>query len=100
MLEFDFIVDFGPGAGAHGGRFVVLGTTKEIMDNNDSMTGQYLSGKKEVGHVFKRMRKEELTQIDSDYVNGSAIKEKIDGKKIVLKCETVRNLKNENFEIL
>ncbi|MEF9863439.1 MAG: excinuclease ABC subunit UvrA [Christensenellaceae bacterium] len=46
MLEADQIVDIGPGAGAHGGNVIAQGTPQEIMDNEKSITGLYLSGKK------------------------------------------------------
>jgi len=45
MREADFIVDIGPGAGDHGGEMIATGTAKEIMENPDSITGKYLSGK-------------------------------------------------------
>ena len=45
MREADFIVDIGPGAGDHGGEIIATGTAKEIMENLDSITGKYLSGK-------------------------------------------------------
>ncbi|MCT1796154.1 excinuclease ABC subunit UvrA [Helcococcus kunzii] len=46
MKESDLIVDIGPGAGVHGGNVVAYGTYDEIKKNKDSITGQYLSGKK------------------------------------------------------
>ena len=46
MLDADWIVDVGPGAGIHGGEIVAEGTPDEIMANPASLTGQYLSGKK------------------------------------------------------
>ena len=46
MLDADWIVDVGPGAGIHGGEIVAEGTPGEIMANPNSLTGQYLSGKK------------------------------------------------------
>ncbi|MGI5932032.1 MAG: excinuclease ABC subunit UvrA [Eubacterium sp.] len=46
MLEADYIVDIGPGAGEHGGRVVAAGTARDIMNNPDSVTGAYLSGRK------------------------------------------------------
>jgi len=46
MLAADHIIDIGPGAGVHGGRVVAAGTYREILENPDSITGQYLSGKK------------------------------------------------------
>lgn len=48
MREADFIVDVGPGAGSHGGEIVATGTAAEIMACPDSVTGQYLSGKKKI----------------------------------------------------
>jgi excinuclease ABC subunit A len=46
MLAADYIIDIGPGAGIHGGTVVSQGTPQEIMDDPQSLTGQYLSGKK------------------------------------------------------
>jgi excinuclease ABC subunit A len=46
MLAADHLVDIGPGAGAHGGQVVAQGTPQEVMNNPNSLTGQYLSGKK------------------------------------------------------
>ena len=45
MREADCVVDIGPGAGEHGGELVAIGTAEEIMENPNSITGQYLSGK-------------------------------------------------------
>ena len=56
MLAADCIVDIGPGAGEHGGRVVAVGTPEEIMANPESITGQYLSGKRRIP-VPKERRK-------------------------------------------
>ena len=48
MLAADHIVDIGPGAGNHGGEVVAVGTPEEIKNNENSITGQYLSGKKRI----------------------------------------------------
>ena len=48
MLESDYIVDIGPGAGVHGGEVVAMGTPTEIMENENSITGAYLSGRKSI----------------------------------------------------
>ncbi len=48
MRAADFIVDVGPGAGSHGGRIVAAGTLQDILDCPESVTGQYLSGKKKI----------------------------------------------------
>ena len=45
MKAADFLVDIGPGAGEHGGKVVACGTPEEVMNNPDSITGAYLSGK-------------------------------------------------------
>ena len=46
MRAADWIVDIGPGAGEHGGRLVAQGTCQDIMNNPDSITGQFLSGRR------------------------------------------------------
>ena len=46
MYAADYIVDIGPGAGEHGGEVIATGTAQEIMDNPNSITGDYLSGRK------------------------------------------------------
>ena len=48
MLEADCIVDIGPGAGSHGGEVVAVGTAEEIMACKESITGDYLSGRKKI----------------------------------------------------
>jgi excinuclease ABC subunit A len=48
MMEADFIVDIGPGAGEHGGEIVVAGSIEDIKNCEASITGQYLSGKKKI----------------------------------------------------
>ncbi|HTG70449.1 MAG TPA: excinuclease ABC subunit UvrA [Candidatus Udaeobacter sp.] len=46
MLAADYIIDIGPGAGIHGGMVIAEGTPEEVMANENSLTGQYLSGRK------------------------------------------------------
>ena len=48
MMESDYIVDIGPGAGSHGGRVIAAGTPEEIMQIEDSITGAYLSGRRSI----------------------------------------------------
>ena len=48
MHEADYIIDIGPGAGEHGGQVVATGTAQEIMRNKKSITGDYLSGRKQI----------------------------------------------------
>ena len=56
IREADYVFDIGPGAGVHGGRVVAKGTPAEIMANENSITGQYLTGKREIA-VPKTRRK-------------------------------------------
>ena len=56
MRAADYLIDIGPGAGAHGGQVVACGTPQEVMANPNSLTGQYLSGKKKI-EVPKERRK-------------------------------------------
>lgn len=79
MLNADYIVDVGPGAGIHGGEIVCCGTPEEIMNCDNSITGQYLSGKKKI-EVPKKRRKG-------------------NGKKLVIKGACENNLKNIDVEI-
>ena len=79
MLQSDYIVDIGPGAGVHGGEIVAQGTPEEIMKNESSVTGAYLSGRKSI-EIPKERRKG----------NGAFLK--IFGAK-------ENNLKNINVEI-
>ncbi|MED4071314.1 excinuclease ABC subunit UvrA [Priestia endophytica] len=46
MMAADYLIDIGPGAGIHGGEVVSAGTPEEVMNDENSLTGQYLSGKK------------------------------------------------------
>jgi len=48
ILASDYVIDIGPGAGIHGGRIVAQGTPLQIMQSNN-LTGEYLSGKREIG---------------------------------------------------
>ena len=54
MMASDYIVDIGPGAGIHGGHIIAAGTPAEIMKNEDSLTGAYLSGRRRIPVPEKR----------------------------------------------
>ncbi|MBS7298412.1 MAG: excinuclease ABC subunit UvrA [Eubacteriales bacterium] len=56
MMVADHIVDIGPGAGVNGGEIIAEGTAEEIMNNPDSITGQYLSGAKKIPVPDKRRK--------------------------------------------
>jgi excinuclease ABC subunit A len=79
MRVADYIIDMGPGAGEHGGYVVATGTPEEIADNPKSITGQYLSGVKEIATPAKRR--------------------KGNGKNLLLKGARENNLKNIDLEV-
>ena len=79
MYAADQIIDIGPGAGVHGGNVMAQGTAQEIMKVEQSITGQYLSGKKKI-EVPKKRRKP------------------VKSKAIEIKGATENNLKNINVE--
>jgi excinuclease ABC subunit A len=56
ILEADYIIDMGPGAGVHGGEIVAYGTPTEIMRRIDSLTGQYLSGRAQIAVPAQRRK--------------------------------------------
>jgi len=76
MESADYIIDVGPGAGSHGGQIMAVGTPAEIAANPNSLTGQYMSGKKLIPVPDKRR--------------------KGNGEKLVLKGAAENNLKNVN----
>ena len=81
MMEADYIVDIGPGAGEHGGEVVAVGTATQIMKNKKSITGAYLSGRIQIevpkerktatGYLsVKGARENNLKNIDVDFPLG------------------------------
>ena len=79
MYAADCIVDIGPGAGVHGGKVVAIGTAEEIKKNTASITGDYLSGRKQIKIPTKRR--------------------KSNGRAIEIKGALENNLKNINVKI-
>ncbi len=71
MEESDFILDFGPAAGVHGGQITAQGTPTEIRANKDSLTGQYLSGKKKI-HVVPAVNRERLLEKKEIIIYGAS----------------------------
>jgi excinuclease ABC subunit A len=70
MENADMLVEIGPGAGEHGGNIVAQGTPQEIMDNPDSLTGKYLSGKRKV--EIKGVEKKDRTNLGSLKIIGAS----------------------------
>lgn len=56
MRASDYIIDIGPGAGVHGGQVICAGTPQQVCECEDSITGQYLSGKKSIAVPAKRRK--------------------------------------------
>lgn len=79
MMAADYLIDIGPGAGEHGGQIVAAGTPKEVAQDKNSITGQYLSGKK-------------FIPVPTSRRDGNGNKLEIIGAK-------ANNLKNVNAEI-
>ncbi|MCM3358728.1 excinuclease ABC subunit UvrA [Psychrobacillus sp. FSL K6-4046] len=79
MMAADYLIDVGPGAGVHGGEIVAAGTPEEVMKDSNSLTGQYLSGKKYIPLPIERR--------------------KPDGRYIKIKGATENNLKNVSVDI-
>lgn len=74
MRAADYLIDIGPGAGENGGQVIAAGTPKQVEKKRNSLTGQYLSGKK--------------------YIAIPSERRKGNGKKIVVKGASENNLKN------
>ena len=79
MFAADHIVDIGPGAGRNGGAVVFEGTVDELLQSEQSITGQYLSGRK--------------------CIPVPAVRRKGNGKKLTVKGCAVNNLKHTDFTI-
>ena len=68
-----YVIDIGPGAGIHGGNVVAAGTPEEVMANENSLTGQYLSGKRKIEipakrDVYKRQVYEACKALNPDFM--------------------------------
>lgn len=78
MHECDYLIDIGPYAGVHGGEVVATGTPKEVMQNRNSITGDYLSGRRKID--VPKTRREG------------------DGKSLIVRGAKENNLKNIDVE--
>ncbi len=79
MRAADYIVDVGPGAGVHGGEIVCAGSLQDVMNCEQSLTGQYLTGKRKI--LVPEVRR------------------KGNGEKLIIKGAAENNLKNVDVEI-
>ncbi len=80
ILAADHVLDIGVGAGVHGGRIIAQGTPQEVMNTAESLTGQYLAGKKQISIPNQR----HPANLE---------------KKLILRGATGHNLKSVNLEI-
>ncbi len=64
MENADWMFEIGPGAGEHGGNIVAFGTPKDIMENPNSLTGKYLSGKKKIEVLAETKRSEDKGSLE------------------------------------
>jgi excinuclease ABC subunit A len=74
ILAADHVVDLGPGAGVHGGKVVIAGTPDEIMASSESLTGQYLSGKRRIEIPEDRVERDAERQITIVGATGNNLK--------------------------
>ena len=74
ILAADHVVDLGPGAGVHGGRVVAAGAPSEIKDNAQSLTGQYLSGRRGIAVPDKRTPQDKKKQLTVIGATGNNLK--------------------------
>jgi excinuclease ABC subunit A len=74
ILAADHVVDLGPGAGVHGGRVVAAGTPDEIARNAQSLTGQYLSGRRSIALPEKRVEADRKRQLEISGARGNNLK--------------------------
>lgn len=70
----DYVVDIGPGAGVHGGQIVAQGTPDEVINNKDSLTGQYLSGKRCIEIPPQRVQPDPERQLKIRGASGNNLK--------------------------
>ncbi len=80
IMAADHVIDMGPAAGMNGGQVVFSGSSRELLKHPDSLTGQYLSGRKKIDTPFER-------RLDS-------------GKKLIIKGASANNLKHIDAEFL
>ncbi|HEY8118954.1 MAG TPA: excinuclease ABC subunit UvrA [Methylophilaceae bacterium] len=75
IMSADYVVDIGPGAGEHGGNIVAQGTPAEIQANDQSLTGQYLSGKKQIQYSRKRHAPDAKRWLKMTHATGNNLKD-------------------------
>jgi excinuclease ABC subunit A len=74
ILCADHVVDMGPGAGVHGGRVIVAGSPRDIMQHPASLTGQYLSGQRRIAQPAARTANDRAQQLTLSGASGNNLK--------------------------
>ena len=74
MRKADYLIDIGPGAGVHGGQVVAAGCYEDILSNKNSVTGQYLSGTKQIAVPKKRNAPDPKKMLGLTGANGNNLK--------------------------
>ena len=75
IMAADYVVDIGPGAGEHGGQIVAEGTPDEVKANAKSLTGQYLSGKKQIQYKQLRTAPDPKRWLSMFHASGNNLKD-------------------------
>ena len=75
IMEADYVIDIGPGAGEHGGRIVAEGTPQQIKENPNSVTGEYLSGKRQITYNKKRTAPDPARWLKLTHATGNNLKD-------------------------
>jgi len=98
MLHADHLIDMGPGAGEHGGRVISQGSVAEVIADNNSITGAYLSGKKKI--EIEQIKKETDQASKSILFRTISVNSKNNlGKHLLLKGARENNLKGVDLKI-
>jgi len=75
IMAADYVVDIGPGAGEHGGHIVAEGTPLEVQNNPKSLTGEYLSGKRQINYNKKRTAPDPARWLKMTHATGNNLKD-------------------------
>ncbi|HQM87823.1 MAG TPA: excinuclease ABC subunit UvrA, partial [Methylotenera sp.] len=75
IMSADYVVDIGPGAGEHGGQIVAEGTPAQIQQNAQSLTGLYLSGKKQIEYNKVRTKADPARWLKLNHATGNNLKD-------------------------
>ena len=75
IMSADYVIDIGPGAGEHGGQIIAEGTPAEVLANAKSLTGQYLSGKKQIEYKKVRTKPDPARWLKLSHATGNNLRD-------------------------